>query len=295
MNIPTPMSRITNPHSLISMTDIRKYIFLICVLFGISIGMNAQEDLPRPVTSVYRVEGGAANARSTYLSPLRYSGSIWGLSGEWQKAFQKNPDHTVMTFAASVNYRNMLNPAHTARMLGFDAMFNWGMAYRLRLPYNLQLLAGGLLDINGGALYLTRNGNNPVTALAYAGFDIDGALSWRSRIGRIPIIVTESLRIPTIGAFFSPAYGETYYEIFLGNHAGLAHCGWWGNHFGLSNYIYLRLDFGRTAMEIGYRYDYRSAYASHLVTRTAANTFVIGIIPHGLGLKNKRKANYADY
>ncbi len=256
---------------------------------------DAQDTLPRPVTSVYRLEVGGTNARSTYLSPLRYSGTLWGASGEWMKAFQRDPEHIIMTFAGGINFRNMLNPPHSARMIGADARFNWGLAYRWRMPNNLQLALGGLLDINGGALYLTRNGNNPVTVLASAGIALDISLSYHFKIGKLPILISDRLNIPTIGAFFSPQYGETFYEIYLGNYKGLAHCGWWGNNFGVSNMLSVKLDFGRTAMEIGYRYDYRSFYANHLITRTAGNSFVIGVIPQGLGLKKKTKANYAGY
>lgn len=276
---------------------IKKFTLLLLLLLSFCCisGVNAQDSLPRPVTSVYRLEGGAANARSTYLSPLRYSGSLWGASGEWSKAFQKNPEHVVMTFAGALNYRNMLNPAHTARMLGFDMKFNWGMAYRQRLPYGLQFTAGALFDINGGALYLTRNGNNPVSVLASVGFDIDASLSYKCKIGSLPILISDRLIIPAIGAFFNPEYGETFYEIYLGNRKGLAHCGWWGNNFGIGNLLSVKLDFGRTAMEIGYRYDYRSFYANNLVTRTAVNSLVIGVIPQGLGLRKKTAAVYAGY
>lgn len=269
---------------------IKKLSFIIFSLLAFLFQGKAQDSLPRPVASIYRLEIGRADARSTYLSPLRYSGTYLGAAGEWSKAFQKNPEHLVMTFAADLNYRNMLNPAHSARMLGLDARFNWGMAYRWKLPYNLQLAAGGLLDINGGALYLLRNGNNPVTVLASAGIDADCSLSWHFNIGRLPILISERIQIPTISAFFAPQYGETFYEIYLGNHQGLAHCGWWGNNFGIGNMLSIKLDFGRTAMEIGYRYDYRSYFANHIVTRTSLNSFVIGVIPQGLGLKKRTKA-----
>ena len=290
---------IKSPHYSVSMIKIKKLTPLPLLLSILSLILalpgRAQDSLPRPVTSIYRLEMGGANARSTYLSPLRYSGSFFGAGGEWTKAFRKNPDHLVMTFAGEMNFRNMLNPPHSARMLGLDARFNWGMAYRWRLPYNLQLMAGGMLDIDGGALYLTRNGNNPVTVLASAGIDLDVSLSYHFNIGKLPILISDRIQLPTLGAFFCPQYGETYYEIYLGNYNGLAHCGWWGNNFGIGNMLSVKLDFGRTAMEIGYRYDYRSFFANNLVTRTALNSFVIGVIPQGLGLKKKAKANYSLY
>ncbi|MDE6536808.1 MAG: DUF3316 domain-containing protein [Muribaculaceae bacterium] len=275
------------------MTRILKLISLLILLTIPSV--SAQDSLPRPVTSSYRIEIGRGEARSTYLSPLKYSGTALGVSGEWAKAFQKNPEHIVMTFAGEMTCANMLNPPATARMYQFEARFNWGMAYRQRLPYNLQFTVGGLLDINGGALYIPRNGNNPVTVLANIGIDADASLSWHFNIGKLPLLLTESVKLPAVGAFFSPQYGETLYEVYLGNHKGLAHCGWWGNNFGIDNYLSIRMDFGRTAMELGYRYDYRSFHASDLTTRRSRNMFVIGIIPHGIGLKHKRKANYAGY
>ena len=272
--------------------------FLVPAVVSLSaIPLSAAETdtLPRPVTSVYRLEAGASSAQSTYLSPVKYTGSGFTLSGEWSKAFNKCPDHIVMRFAGSGTFRDMLNPASTARMLGIEAMFNWGMAWRQRLPHDLQISAGADIEISGGALYLPRNGNNPVTAMAFAGLDLNFSIGWHSRIGRLPFVVSDRIAIPSLGTFFSPQYGESYYEIYLGNHKGLAHCGWWGNHFGIDNLLSVKLDFGRTAMEIGYRYRLHTEYANGLNTHVITNAFVIGIIPHGLGLKKRKNANYSVY
>ncbi len=264
-------------------------------LFVMPFALANAEDPARPVTGSYRLEIGGMNARSTYLSPLKYSGTSVGASGEWRKSFQKNPENLVMTFSGAVNFEDMINTPGSARMLGADAEFNWGMAYRTRLPKDFQITAGGVVDINGGALYLTRNGNNPVSVNAWAGIDLTASASWHFTLGKLPILVSENVKLPTLGAFFCPGYGETYYEIYLGNHKGLAHCGWWGNHFSISNFLCLTLDFGRTAMELGYRYDYRSSSANNLVTRTSRNSFVIGVIPGGIGLKKKNNINSALY
>ncbi len=255
----------------------------------------AAEELPRPVLQQYRLEIGGGTAISTYLSPLRYDGSVIGVSGQWIKASQWAPESLVMQFDAGAAMRDYMNPARTATMLGFDGMFAWGLQWRRRLPHSLQITAGGSLDISGGCLYLTRNGNNPVTVLASASLDIDASLSWSFRIGRLPMVLSDEVRIPSIGGFFSPEYGETYYEIWLGNRKGLAHCGWWGNRFCIDNLLSLKLDFGRTAMEVGYRYGYNSAWANSLGTQLHTHTFVIGIIPHGLGIKRRAAINSPLY
>ncbi len=275
-------------------------ILLLSIIWGaqISCGATEEEDrdrLPRPVVQEYRLETGSSSALSTYLSPIRYSGKVFSASGQWTKASQWNPEKLVMQFNGCFSYRNMMNPHHTARMLGLDGKFSWGVSARFCLPYNLQLTAGGSTAFTGGCLYLTRNSNNPVSVNARAGINLNAALTWKSRIGKLPLILADEVTLPTLGCFFNPQYGETYYEIYLGNHKGLAHCGWWGNNFGIDNLLSIRLDFGRTAMQIGYRYSYDSTWANHLSSHLTTHAFVIGVIPHGLGLKRRRPVNSPLY
>ncbi len=235
----------------------------------------------RPVTSIYSIEIGGARDLSTYLSPLYYTGMDYAISGSWTKSFNRWSDRCVMRFEAAVNFQDMLNPAKTAVMYGLTARFNWGLSWRHRFARDWQVTVGPMIDLYGGALYLSRNGNNPVTALASAGIDVAASVSRKFRIGRLPVEIVDEVRIPTLSAFFSPEYGETYYEIYLGNHRGLAHCGWWGNAFGIDNLLSFRMNFGRTGMMVGYRFDLRTFRACDLQTQVMRNAFVIGVIPHG--------------
>ena len=47
----------------------------------------------------------------------------------------------------------------------FSGLVNWnyGLHYQFRLTENFKLLAGGLIDVNGGFVYNLRNTNNPAT------------------------------------------------------------------------------------------------------------------------------------
>lgn len=233
----------------------------------------------RPVSSVYAIEIGGTHDLSTYLSPLFYDGLDVGVSGSWAKAFQRWSDRCMMRFEADVDFHRALNPAGTATMYGLTAYFGWGLSWRKQFLRDWQVTAGPMLDIYGGAMYLARNGNNPVNAMAYAGFDASASLSYNFRMGRVPCTVIDEVRIPTLGAFFCPGYGETYYEIYLGNHRDLAHFGWWGNAMGVNNLLSLRMQLGRTGLMVGYRLDLRTFHANHLKTQQLRNAFVIGIIP----------------
>lgn len=274
-------------------------ILLSASLFVTHLPAAAQEresyecDLPRPVTATYGIGIGGQNAYSSYLSPLVYDGTSVTLFGDWQKALPFSPESAIMEFSANIGGALMHNTPVTATMLDVDMGFSWGMAWRKRLPNSLQLTAGGDMILDGGCLWLTSNGNNPVSARAFAAMAAKGTLSWHTRIGRLPVLVADAVRVPLAGLFFSPEYGETYYEIYLGNHSGLVHPAWPGNHFSLSNALTVSLDFGRTAMQIGYRFEADTSWANHISTRIFRHLFTIGVIPGGLGLKRKAKTNSA--
>ncbi len=241
----------------------------------------------RPVTGIYAIEVGNRRSVAEYLSPICYSGTEWAASGHWSKVMPFSPERAMMSFEGRIGYASMLNPSRSARTHGLEGYFGWQMHGYWRLPYGLTVSVGGGPRLTGGVLALLRNSNNPVDVTIKMALEAGATLSWRSRIGKLPIVVSDRLSLPIAGAFFMPQYGETFYEIYLGNRRGLAHFGWCGNMPGVDNVISVSLDFGKTAMTIGYRLYYGSAYANNLSTRTLSNGFVIGVIPHGLGMKRR--------
>lgn len=231
----------------------------------------------RPITSIYGIEAGRADMTSTYLSPLPYDGPGFALFGAWGKAMRSNPRHLVMAFTGGIELSRGLNPARSANMLAAAARFGWGPSWRYRFTPSLDMTLGGALDIYGGLLWLPRNGNNPVSAMAYAGLDITARLGYRTHFGRLPVTLADNVSLPTVGAFFSPAYGETYYEIYLGNHKGLAHAAWWGNAFGIDNHLTMTLHFGKRSLQLGYRLAVRTFHANNITTQYVRNAFTVAL------------------
>lgn len=270
------------------MRKITKILLLFGFLTSFA-GLHAQENIneSRPVTGIYSLEFGHTVVKATYLSPLSYSGTQYGAWGSWSKAMPFNPEHAVMDFEGELNFCNLLNPAKTARMVGLNAEFSWDMAWRQKFANNFQVTAGGGLDISGGAYYLLRNSNNPVEALVNVSLMFCASASKHFKLGKLPILISDRVKLPSLGVFFSPEYGETYYEIYLGNRKGLAHCGWWGNNFRIDNLLSVTLDFGKTAMMVGYKLEAYNQWANHLNTKIITNSFVIGVIPGGIGIKSR--------
>ena len=245
------------------------------------------QDSGRPITAVYALEVGARSALSEYLSPIAYHGVSYAAEGEWSKVMPFAPEKAMMRFEGRVAYASMLNPAGSASMLAVEGRFAWQMRRIWRLPNALTLSVGGGPAIEAGATSLLRNSNNPVPVDLKAFIEAGAGITWRSRIGRLPILLADRLSLPILGAFFMPQYGETYYEIWLGNHSGLAHFGWPGNMAGVDNMLSCSLDFGKTALFIGYHFRLSTASACHLSNRSILHGLTIGVIPFGLGMKRK--------
>lgn len=262
-------------------------VFILILFWLTSLSAYSQETgmESRPVSGFYSLGIGGTSVKTTYLSPLTYKGNLYTLNGRWSKALPFNPNSAIMNFEVDANFCNLLNPPKTARMVGLTGSFSWGMEWRKRLPYNFQITTGGGIDLLGGAYYLLRNSNNPVEALANVSLMISASASKHFNIGRLPILISDRIKLPSVGCFFSADYGETYYEIYLGNHKGLAHAGWWGNNFRIDNLFSVILDFGRTAMTLGYRLNVYTQWANNLNTKLITNSFVVGVIPGGIGLK----------
>lgn len=221
---------------------------------------------------------GHRTVRCTYLSPLTYTGPGYGLSYEWRKPAW-NDGTTGMQARADLDYGFLLSPAKNSRMYDIALTLQWGVE-RYWTPINgLKVAAGATAGVDGGAVYLVRNGNNPVQALFWAGATLTVRAEYRgfNLLGK-RLNLSENLEIPTLGAFFCPAYGETYYEIYVGNHKGLAHCGWWSNRPQVLSRTMADWQLGKkNALSIGFEYRYQGLECNNISTRQAQCSAIIGI------------------
>ncbi|MDE6811652.1 MAG: DUF3316 domain-containing protein [Muribaculaceae bacterium] len=245
--------------------------------------------LSRPVTSTYSLEIGGTGLRETYLSPMRYEGLTLAAAGNWQKAMPFAPRMALMDFDARVAmFPRLVNPGGNALMQGFELEFFWGLGVYYALPCNFTVSIEGGPQLLGGTAILLRNSNNPVGVNLSATIAGKGQISWKGRIGNLPVSAALSARIPLAGTFFMPGYGETFFEILVGNHAGLVHPAWPGNHFRINALCSFRMDFGRTALEVGYRMIAERTHSNNLTNSQFSGCLSIGVIPHGLGRKNRQ-------
>ena len=279
------------------------YISFILLLITGSIANASEPDsaktsgqILRPLLSAYTFEAGSAGVTDTYLSSLRHSGIHLGLGYERMQAMKFDPQKWIMRLHGNLSVENTKNnPSRNATVWDIDFDIGWDMMFRFRTRTPVwSFTAGGTTDLSLGALYSTRNGNNPVSAKASWTIGATGAVILNTRIGRLPVCARYQLSMPLTGVFFSPDYGELYYEIYLGNHSGLAHAAWPGNFFRLDNRLSVDLRFGATIVRVGYSGRIFSSKASGLITRTSSHCLSLGFACEWLSLGTSRNRRLND-
>lgn len=239
-------------------------------------GQDSVEPI-RPVASLFTVSAGGAEVADTYLSPLKYHGWGVGLGYTRLQAMKFSPEKWIMQLSASINGNRTFNTARNATMWRLDVDADWAMMRRWRLPYSVTVAAGGFTGINGGVIYTARNGNNPASAKGAWTVGARALATYPFHIGKLQMQARWQGSIPVTGIFFSPDYGELYYEIWLGNHSGLVHGAWFGNYFRLDNEVFVDLQLGTTLLRLGYRSNILSTKVNDITTRVVGNSFVLGV------------------
>lgn len=267
----------------------RRLLTILCLLAACTAALHATEpqEPVRPVLSAYTVHAGSAHTAETYLSPLRYSGQAFGVDYERMQAMKFSPERWVMDLRLSLDGTHTLNPARNSAIWGLDLEAGWAMMHRWKTSCGWSFYAGGSTDIDAGLSYSRRNTNNPVAARASWTISAIGAVAWNGRVGRLPVCLRWQSRLPLTGIFFSPEYGELYYEIYLGNHRGLVRGAWPGNFFRLDNLLSADLRLGATIVRVGYGLDISSTKASNIVTRRISHCAVVGFASEWISLSAK--------
>lgn len=233
----------------------------------------------RPVTSIVSVSGGGSHLLDTYLSPLHNSGLHLGLAWEHFQATGFSPDNWVRQLELSASYERNNSPAGNHHFHSVTGQARWSLMRRWKgvLTPELQLMAGGQTALHGGIIYAPQNSNNVVSARVQWNVGLSAMAAYNFKIKRLPVTLSYQASVPVAGVFYSPEYGESYYEMYVGNHSGLVHFGWWGNRFDMENMVAADLHLGSTVLRIGYRNRFSTSWVSNLSTRERYHAVVIGL------------------
>lgn len=269
----------------VSVMQMVKRFIIALVALGLWVAAAAQQKTLRAVTSAYTVEIGSSHIADTYLTPLHYRGLNAAFRYERTQAMGFDPERWTMQLKLGAAFDRTQNPTKNATMLYGAADASWAMMRRWRIPQGFTVGVGGATSLNVGVLYLSRNGNNPASAKAAWTVDVTGYAAWSGKIGPVPLTVRYQPTLPLTGAFFSPDYGQLYYQIYLGERAGLAHMAWPANYFMLDNLLTVDLHLGRTSLRLGYHGSVLSSKVNNIVTQRITHAFILGITTEWISLR----------
>lgn len=221
---------------------------------------------------------GATNMLDTYLSPLEYTGTDVRFISSVLRTRDCGWD---IQYTHEGCYAYTSNPADNADAMAGHYDFAFAMMHRwAMLDGKLTLRLGGMSDFYLGFAYNMRTAaNNP--AQGYASLAVGGAgmATYKLKIGKITLPVTYEVRVPLIGMMFSPAYGQSYYEIFnCGNYDHNVQCFTIATP-SLRHQLSVDIPvWKRTSVRVGYFSDIRQATPNHLKQHTYTHSLLVGFI-----------------
>ncbi|MBR4828312.1 MAG: DUF3316 domain-containing protein [Muribaculaceae bacterium] len=258
-------------------------LFLLSLLLGAFISTAAAQDsaavTSRPNLSMFTFDAGYGSIHDSYLTPITYHGTNIALGYEAMQPLWWKPDNWLWQLQIGADFSYTENDAQNNSLykligdLTFDTQHHW----KGIINDKLELSAGPMTQLRVGVIHNPANSNNTVTARAHWNVGATGMATFNTRLKRLPVTLRYQVQLPVIGVFFAPEYDESYYEIYLGNYSNLAHLGYWGNRFDMTNYVGADLHLGRTTLRVGYRARLEHWNVNNLKVHDTSHSLVIGI------------------
>lgn len=245
---------------------------------------NDSISLPHPVNKATLIGIGSSNLYDTYLSPLKYTGLSLRVFNERTSRLHWATDKFIKQQIIDFEFALTDNPAKTANEYWIMLNYRLGGHYEVINTGDFRLRAGALWDVSLGVLFNQRNGNNPASARAYTNLNLSATAfyNWKKFTFRWQVDT------PVVGVLFSPRFGQSYYEISLGNSVGVVNFASIHNQRALRNYITVDYPIGKITIRAGYLGSHYQTKVNNINTHTYSNSFVIGLVTESLNISGAK-------
>lgn len=244
----------------------------------------------RFVTRATMYGAGFTNVYDTYLSPQEYKGVDFRILRESMRMTKWMDGNVSLQSFFQADFGYTHNRVDNNNSFSGLANWNYGLHYNFRITPNFKLLAGGLIDLNGGFVYNLRNGNNPAQARAYVNLDASGMAIWDLKIKNYPISLRYQVNLPFAGVMFSPNYGQSYYEIFtLGNWGGVINFTSLHNQPSVRQMLTVDFPVGKAKMRLAYLWDAQQSKVNDIRTHTYSHVFMVGFVKELFLIRDRKK------
>lgn len=271
----------------------RYTLYIIYVLLGLTARAAAPGDTlqsassdARAVERMYLFGIGSSSQVDTYLTPLEYT----GIQGSFLTRINRQTHwadghvHYQGTFLGAFSHTR--DARKHGEEWGAHVGYTAGWHYVWTLPHRWTLRAGGLLGGDAGFLYNMRNGNNP--AQGRFRFDIlaSAGASYTWIVRQRKINFSYQADMPLLGVMFSPQFGQSYYELSIGNRDNNICCAWPGNGFNLRQMLLVEVPFRYFSMQAGYLWDVRQSHVNNIRMHDISHSFLFGFSKRFSIIKN---------
>ena len=229
------------------------------------------------VERTYLLGMGKNHVYDSYLSPLDYAGSTLGFTRIGERTMQRGQGRWSQMTYFDFNASQLHNPVGNATTWDGELQFNYGQHYHLMAQPKWNVALGGLLGAHLGGTYNTRNGNNPGQMRMALDFAVSAVATRQFALWKKRWTWRTQCDIPVMGTFFTPNYGQSYYEIFILGHANRNIV--FSHPFNAPSVRLLStisIPFGTSSLTLGYKADIRQSTVPHLDRHAWHHTFLIG-------------------
>lgn len=272
---------------------IRSFLFLLTLFILLPLTLRAQMDsvvqAPRSVNEATMISLGSRYVKNTYLSDVGYDGTGIGVTNERMRLIG---DRWSQRRTFRIDLSAIRNPAGTSS--GYAGFIDYSYARHRRFETSLdglRLLVGGTGRYLLGTAYRSQGGNNPAALHVEGDLGLSAAILYSFDLGRrrYPVTVRWQADLPLVGVFFSPNYGQSYYEIFtLGHRAGTLRLGSLHNRFALRSLLTADMPVGPWTMRIGYEADVYQSHTNGIRTHYFGSSMLIGVAKEFIPFSGKR-------
>ena len=268
-----------------------KYILLFSIAMTLTLVASAQDVTLRSVNRSTLIGIGGVSLYDTYLSPSTYSGLSVSLLSERINATHFFNDKLLLQQQFFLQTGFTENSSSTGNEYYGDVSYRASLLYPLARYKQLRVLGGGGGEITLGGIYNQRNSNNPGALKTSFNINLQAMAIYNWRM----LTFRWQLTSPIVGMFFSPGYGQSYYEIFLlGNGAGTIMLGSPFNQLILQNYFTVVVPVGNFTIRTGYLGRLLKTDVNNITTKVNSHQFMIGLAMESLnfgGTKAKNRTN----
>ena len=253
---------------------IPKHLLLTAIWISVTIthAQRATDFYPLATQNTSTLLGiGQSELTDTYLSPLKYKGLTISFLHENFRPTRLFDGKLIFQQQFQLQTAFTQNPTLTASEYFGKISYNIAGLYPFAAIGNLKLLSGGGADASLGGIYNARNSNNPGSLKSGLNLNLTGMAiyNWRRFTFRYQVST------PFLGIFFSPAYGQSYYEIFtLGNNRGVISLASLHNQLALQNYFTIDFPIENLNVRAGYLGSYSGTRHNSLKTVKQIRVFI---------------------